>query len=103
MSTERCPFGKVKIGPRKGHCRKSRPSLIVRGVCAKFSSPRLNRNGKPMKKRRCLKRGAVVRRCVAQDSKGGCRLYEYDAKSVGLEGMSRSSGLLGLGDFLGFL
>ncbi len=84
----RCQFGKVKSGPRKGRCRKvkSRSARTVKGVCLKFS-----RTGR---KRKCLKRAPITRKCV-QRRKGGCRRYEYDAKSVGFEG----TGLLGLGLF----
>lgn len=90
MAAKRCPFGKVKSGARKGRCRKtkSRAATTVKGVCLKFVPTRRG-------KRRCVKRAPLTRRCVIKNRKGGCRKYDYDAKSVGFEG----SGLFGLGLF----
>lgn len=88
MATKRCPYGKVKSGPRKGRCLKAKRRPTVKGVCTKFVTS-------PRGKRRCVKRAQVTRRCVSTNRNGRCRKYEYDAKSVGFEG----SGLLGLGLF----
>lgn len=78
----RCKNGKVKSGPRKGRCRKTKV-----GKCRQFA-----RVYKPSL-------GREVRFCASYGAKRG----PGGKREPGTFGPLRPSGLFGLGDFLGFL
>lgn len=79
----RCKNGRVKTGPRKGRCRKHKVAKCR--AWAQVYKPSLRRS---------------VRTCV---SRGGKRGPAKKHEGSLLFGPVRRSGLMGLGDFLGFL
>lgn len=78
----RCKNGRVKSGPRKGRCRKHKVAKCR--AWAMVHRPSLGRS---------------VRTCVSRGKRGPGAQHASNL----VYGPVRRSGLMGLGDFLGFL